>query len=427
MATTRTADGLPERRPRPAVDAWGFYVDSMPWHMLPSSKTFLSEQEALDRKRDRKWAQMTHHAQGLEVYCSKPAQRKKLKERVRKGVPRAWRRAIWPALLEVEVKERDEKESLARGAASFRAQAAREGITYSVLCTKTMADAGRQSVYEVIERDLCRTYPKHRLFDSNIIDGGGADRTVESQGVASLRRVLRAYAELDSATQYCQGMNYVAALLIVHVCDDDSIDAARRSVNDPMPIKRTRSINDEIGGRKADRLDGSAEEDAFWLFVAALRTPRTNLRDLYGPGMVGARKALSVFNTLLERINPKLHAHLAEQNCYPDMYATHWIVTIFSAQFPFALVARVWDMFLAEGWKPVYRIAVALVATYEAQLLAKDFEELLIFMRQLPSNVDVDRVLKYAARLSFPKTSVIQKYETEFEPSPDEQAQPGKR
>lgn len=425
MATTRTADGLQQPRPGPDVDAWGFYVDSMPWHALPSSKAFISEQEALDRKRDRKWAQMTHHAQGLEVYCSKPAQRKKLKERVRKGVPRAWRRAIWPALLEVEVKERDEKESIARGAASFRAQAAREGITYSMLCTKTM-DAGRQSVYEEIERDLCRTYPRHRLFDSKIIDGGGADRAAESQGVASLRRVLRAYAELDSDTQYCQGMNSVAALLIVHVCDDDTIDAARRSVNDPMPIKR--SINDEIGGRQPkNRLDGSAEEDAFWLFVAALRAPRTNLRDLYGPGMVGACKALRVFNTLLERINPKLHAHLAEQNCYPDMFATHWIVTIFAAQFPFALVARVWDMFLAEGWKPVYRVAVALVAAYEAQLLAKDFEQLLIFLRQLPSNVDVDKVLKCAAKLSFPKTSAIQKYESQSEPSPDEQAQPGKR
>ena len=40
------------------------------------------------------------------------------------------------------------------------------------------------------------------------------------------------------------------------------------------------------------------------------------------------------------------------------MYATHWFVTLFCAQFPFAFVARVWDAFLLEGWKPVFRAAV---------------------------------------------------------------------
>ncbi|KAJ8601755.1 hypothetical protein CTAYLR_006754 [Chrysophaeum taylorii] len=382
-------------------DPWGFFRLEMAWYEIPTSEKTLERQEALDRKRDRKWAAMTHHAGGLEVFCAKASRKKKLKERVRKGVPRAWRRAIWPALLEVSVKP---ERSQARGAASYRAEAAREGITYAALCKKTAGDPPRDSVRDVIERDLCRTYPKHRLFETK----------TESTGVASLRRVLRAYAEFDPQTEYCQGMNYVAALLIIHVCGEDSIDAARRSVNDP-----TRSITRMRSREHLLTLDGSAEEDAFWLFVAALKAPRTRLRDLYGPGMPGSREALSVFDALLADSHPALHAHMRRENCFPDMFATHWIVTVFSAQFPFALVARVWDQFFLEGWKPVYRVAVAILAAYEKDLRAKDFESLMTFLRDLPDRVDVDRVFSLASKLNI-KTHTIDKLERQFKLPPDD-------
>ena len=37
------------------------------------------------------------------------------------------------------------------------------------------------------------------------------------------------------------------------------------------------------------------------------------------------------------------HKHMLSENIHPSMYATNWMVTLFSAQFPFALVTRVWD------------------------------------------------------------------------------------
>ena len=64
---------------------------------------------------------------------------------------------------------------------------------------------------------------------------------------------------------------------------------------------------------------------------------------------------------------------------------------------PFA--ARAWDRFLAEGWKPVYQIGVALLAARERELLALDFEGLMGALRRLPETVDVERTLGLALRL----------------------------
>lgn len=370
-APTRSDDG----RRRRTVDFWGFYVDVMTWYELVASRKFVIEHERLDKKRDAKWDQMVARkdkTRRLEAFCK--SHRRKLKSRVRKGVPRQWRPLVWPALLEVSVSGDETQET----ASKFRKKA---GETYAELVSRTAGDAPKDSIFEVIERDLCRTYPKNKFFDSRKIAGGLADRKREALGVGSLRNVLRAYATLDQETEYCQGMNYVAALLLIHVSFTAS-NAAKLTLE-----KR--------------------EEEAFWLFVAVLRTPRTQLRELYLPGMPGARRALAVYDGILKITHPRLWAHFERENCIPDMYATHWMVTVFSAQFPFALVTRVWDMFLAEGWKPVYRVAVAVVGSYEERLLGLDFEHLMAFLRDLPQQIDVQKVLDYAQKIKFPKTARI--------------------
>ena len=52
-------------------------------------------------------------------------------------------------------------------------------------------------------------------------------------------------------------------------------------------------------------------------------------------------------------------------------------MTLYCSQFPFAFVTRVWDAFLLEGWKPVYRAAVALLAAREPELVSGSQAELL--------------------------------------------------
>ena len=115
--------------------------------------------------------------------------------------------------------------------------------------------------------------------------------------------------------------------------------------------------------------------------------------------MVGCRRALYAYDAFLRKLRPKLAAHLERENVQPAMYATHWFVTVFAAQFPAPFAARAWDRFLAEGWKPGYQIGVALLAARERELLALDVEGLMGALRRLPETVDVERTLGLALRL----------------------------
>jgi hypothetical protein len=365
--------------PSMTEDAW------RDWHALPSSAAFLKTTAELDRTRDPKWSKMVHPVSGLEKMGATARSRALLKKRVRKGVPRAWRTTTWPLLLEVAYgSDRAPNE----GPDHYRRASAE---AYPALVSRSSQDpVDPESIYEIIERDLTRTYPRHPMFETALVDGGRSDQSVENKGVSMLRRVLCAYAALDEECGYCQGMNYVAALALVHVCGEDA------SRNDPMRSMSKR----HLGAQASERdLAGSAEEDCFWFLVALLRSRRTSLRELYLPGMVGAQRCLFVYGAVLAQLAPKVAAHMAKEGLEPNMYATHWFVTVFSAQFPFALVARVWDAFLAEGWKPVYRVAVALLSTNEKAILAMDFEGLMMWLRTLPDTVDAAAVLKAAGRL----------------------------
>ena len=52
--------------------------------------------------------------------------------------------------------------------------------------------------------------------------------------------------------------------------------------------------------------------------------------------------------------------HFARLGLHPSMYAAQWVLTIFTYDFPSALVVRVWDaILLREGWKTVFRVALA--------------------------------------------------------------------
>ena len=260
-------------------DAW------RDWHALPSSAAFLKTTAELDRTRDPKWSKMVHPVSGLEKMGATARSRALLKKRVRKGVPRAWRTTTWPLLLEVAY---GSDRAANEGPDHYRRASAE---AYPALVSRSSQDpVDPESIYEIIERDLTRTYPRHPMFETALVDGGRSDQSVENKGVSMLRRVLCAYAALDEECGYCQGMNYVAALALVHVCGEDA------SRNDPMRSMSKR----HLGAQASERdLAGSAEEDCFWFLVALLRSRRTSLRELYLPGMVGAQRCLFVYGAVL--------------------------------------------------------------------------------------------------------------------------------
>ncbi|KAF0687928.1 Aste57867_20420 [Aphanomyces stellatus] len=205
---------------------------------------------------------------------------------------------------------------------------------------------------ETISRDIGRTFPKHHLFKDS-----------SSLGQGALMNVLKAYSVYDPNVGYCQGMGFISALFLSY-----------------MP-----------------------EEQTFWHLVACLNQKKYGMADIYRPGMPRAAEIMSIFEQCTKTYLPKLTEHMDAEGLHPTMYATQWFITLYSYSFPFEFVTRVWDIFLHEGWKIVYRIAIALLKVSEKTLTGMKFEKIMEYFRDLPTSVDTAEVL--ATAIDIPMTN----------------------
>ena len=214
-----------------------------------------------------------------------------------------------------------------------------------------------------------------------------ADYTGAKGGQASLRRVLRAYSVYDAKVGYCQGMNFIAAMFLVITHQEEDQDI-------PEVIMRH-------------------EEQAFWLLATVMNEEPFHCRELFGEGMSGAHRVLYVAEKLIGQFLPKLSKHLEKEGIHITMFATQWLLTLYTSSFPFELVTRVWDCFLAEGWKIVYRVMLAILDDASPDLLKLHFEDILGYFRDLPSKVNGDAV--FAKVFAIPlKHRHVEKYEAEW-------------
>ncbi|RLN56430.1 hypothetical protein BBJ29_007971 [Phytophthora kernoviae] len=208
---------------------------------------------------------------------------------------------------------------------------------------------------ETIARDIGRTFPRHSLF-----------RDRSSLGQCALMNVLKAYSLHDPEVGYCQGMGFLSAMFLCY-----------------MP-----------------------EQQAFWLLVACLNHKRYGLADLYRPRMPKVPEVTFVFEGLFKQLMPQLSAHLENEGLHPTMYLTQWFLTLFTYNFPFEFVTRVWDAFLHEGWKIIFRVALALLKTSQKTLLSSKFEAIMEYFRELPNRVDAEEVLAVAFRVSIKREQI---------------------
>jgi hypothetical protein len=266
--------------------------------------------------------------------------------------------------------------------------------------------ARTQTLRGVIERDLHRTFPRHILFrasgvvdselsdtrypysdlqrdepdvgasqmSSSISTSGeimSAEELCSNSGPAALRRILYAYSVYDPDVGYCQGMNFIAGLFLTFL----------------------------------------PEEESFWMLVAVMNEEPYNMRSMFLENMSGTHKALYIVDKLIKRYLPKLSRYFQRENIEVSMFATQWIMTVFSSTFPFELVARV---FLVEGWKVVYRVVIALLSQASSDLMELTMEEIFDYFRDFSSRVDGHGVI--LASLNIPmKNKIIRKYGDEWE------------
>ena len=164
-----------------------------------------------------------------------------------------------------------------------------------------------------IELDLLRTLPNNKYFE-----------TIDSTGTIRLRRILTAFSGHKPLIGYCQGMNRLAAVALL-----------------VLP-----------------------EEEAFWCLVAIVDKimPTGYYNDLWL-----AQVDSNVVMDLVAIKMPQLNEHFRRNGIELSLFA--WFLTIFVDGTPPALFLRLWDCFLYEGDKIMFRIALALLRRHEQQLL----------------------------------------------------------
>ncbi|ESL05886.1 rab-like GTPase activating protein [Trypanosoma rangeli SC58] len=227
--------------------------------------------------------------------------------------------------------------------------------TYASLCNKELAD---EELTQVIGRDLARTFPTHILFREE----GGVGQTF-------LRNVLHAYACIDPEVGYVQGMGFVVGALSTQM----------------------------------------EEEETFWALHTLMYDSRYKLREMYRHGFPMLQQFFYQLKQLMARLLPKLYSHFESLGMDPSFYASQWFMTLFVYHFPFRALLRIWDIFMSEGWKIIFRVAIALMKWEEKRLVKMPFDEAIPALKKMHEGKDPDEILRRAHAVKF-KTSELQAY-----------------
>lgn len=158
-----------------------------------------------------------------------------------------------------------------------------------------------------------------------------------------------------------------------------------------------------------------SEEDAFWLLVALLKgAVHSPMEGLYLAGLPLVQQYLFQLDNLVKEHLPKLGEHFAKEMINPSMYASQWFITVFSYSFPFHLAIRVWDVFLYEGVKIVFKVGLALLKCCQDNLVKLPFEKLIHALRNFPEdalNPDFLLPMAYSIKVSRRLEELRQEYE----------------
>ncbi|XP_044267353.1 growth hormone-regulated TBC protein 1-A [Tribolium madens] len=237
-----------------------------------------------------------------------------LKRFIRKGIPSDRRVAVWMST---------------SGASKLRDESP---YTYQELKRKI----NNRGLIETIQIDLPRTFPDNIYF------------TNHEHLPQQLFNVLATFAHQNSEVGYCQGLNYIAGLLL---------------------------------------LATKSEEASFWLLKTLVEKI---LPKYYIPSMAGLLTDLDVLNVLIQKSEPTIHQHIQNIGMPWALGTTKWFICLYSEVLPTETVLRIWDCLFYEGSKILLRVAITLIKIHKPLILqTSELSELIACFRNMRSHENV--------------------------------------
>ncbi|CAH1133310.1 unnamed protein product [Ceutorhynchus assimilis] len=234
-----------------------------------------------------------------------------LKRFVRKGIPADFRAACWMSISGAD--------RLKSGTAMTYQQMRKANINSQII--------------ETIKIDLPRTFPDNIFFLN------------EESLPSMLYNVLATFAHQNSEVGYCQGLNYIAGLILLATKD---------------------------------------ESTTFWLLKTLVEQilPKYYIRT-----MSGLLTDLEVLNELVKKSEPIVHRHILNVGMPWAMGTTKWFICIYADVLPTETVLRIWDCLFLEGSKILFRVALALIKLHKEDILqTSDLSELMTVFKNMKNH-----------------------------------------
>ncbi len=181
-----------------------------------------------------------------------------------------------------------------------------------------------------IEKDLSRTFPDIPEF-----------KEPGSSGKNRLYNILKAYAQYDFKVGYCQGLNYVAAMLLLYI---------------------------------------NKEELAFFTLVHIMYN--FEWRGVYIENMPKLTALLKTLSKEIKARLPDVYAHLKKLEIDLAGLFSHIFLTVFVYRTPFDLAVKIFDLFMLEREKILIAAVINMLRIMKDKIISYNCMVLILLCSQ---------------------------------------------
>jgi len=223
-------------------------------------------------------------------------------------VPEALRGKLWIKLLKVQ----------------------ETSVNYSYNTYSKLKEMPNQEVEDMLQKDVDRTMSELKLWREEILCGNN-----------KLFNVLKAFANLDTEVSYVQGLNYIVAIMLIYIQD---------------------------------------EETVFWCLVFLMNNK--NWREVYTKDFP---KLKSMCRTLEKRMkiqHPEVLRHLLNNEMITEgTFAAHFM-TLFVYLTPIEIATRLFELFVIDGESALVEVLLRMIGLKKAKILSLADGDLIKYMQR---------------------------------------------
>ncbi|KAL4455494.1 hypothetical protein ABPG74_012646 [Tetrahymena malaccensis] len=184
-----------------------------------------------------------------------------------------------------------------------------------------------------IEKDINRTFPSQPYFATKCQQFNMRDNDTII-GFKPLKRVLVSISNMYPHLGYCQGMNFILGFILM--------------------------------------INGSKEDEAFWMFKVLAEHPDFMLMGLYENELPLLKFLEFVAKQILKEQCKEL-MDFFEQNDIPDSFwLTKWILTLFLYNFPVKICSRFWDYIITNDIFAIIKLFIPLLNVFKKEFMSHE-------------------------------------------------------